>query len=75
LRQLRERSAQTYVSPVFLARLYLASGEREQALGQLNEAYQGSDYHLVWLNVERAFDPLRPDPRFQDLLHRVGFSK
>jgi serine/threonine-protein kinase len=75
LHQLREHSAQTYVSPVFLARLYLASGEREQALGQLDEAYQGSDYHLVWLNVERAFDPLRPDPRFQDVLHRVGFSK
>jgi len=75
LRQLRERSRQTYVSPVFLARLYLASGEREQALAELNEAFQGSDYHLVWLNVERAFDPLRPDARFQELLHRVGFSK
>jgi serine/threonine protein kinase/tetratricopeptide (TPR) repeat protein len=74
LRQLRERSAQTYVSPVFLARLHLAAGEREQALARLNEAYQDGDYHLVWLNVERAFDPLRPDPRFQDLLHRVGFS-
>jgi serine/threonine protein kinase/tetratricopeptide (TPR) repeat protein len=73
-RQLRDRSAETYVSPVFLARLQLAAGDREQALAQLNEAYRGGDYHLVWLNVERAFDPLRPDPRFQDLLHRVGFS-
>jgi len=72
LRQLRERSTQTFVSPVFLARLYLASGDREQALARLNEAYQGSDYYLVWLNVERAFDPLRPDPRFQELLRNVG---
>jgi TolB-like protein/Flp pilus assembly protein TadD len=73
LRQLRERSAQTYVSPVFLARLYLASGEREQALARLNEAYESRDYYLVWLNVERAFDPLRADLRFQDLLRRIGF--
>jgi len=73
LRQLRERSAQTYVSPVFLARLYLASGEREQALARLNEAYESRDYYLVWLNVERAFDPLRADLRFQNLLRRIGF--
>jgi serine/threonine protein kinase/tetratricopeptide (TPR) repeat protein len=75
LRQLRERSTQNYVSPVFLARLYLASGEREQALARLNEAYEGRDSYLVWLNVERAFDPLRADPRFRDLVRRVGFPK
>jgi serine/threonine protein kinase/tetratricopeptide (TPR) repeat protein len=75
LREVRERSTQTYVSPVILARLYLALGDREQALARLNDAYEGRDYYVLWLNVERAFDPLRADPRFQDLLHRVGFSK
>jgi serine/threonine-protein kinase len=71
--QLRERSTQTYVSPVFFARFYLASGEREQALARLREAYEGRDPYLVWLNVDRAFDPLRADPRFQDFLRRIGF--
>ena len=75
LRHLHERSTQTYLSPVFLARLYLALGEREQAFAKLNEAYQARDNYLVWLNVERAFDPLRSDPRFRELLSRVGFSK
>src|SRR5712692_2760107 len=73
-RQLRGRSTQAYVSPVFLARLYLASGDREQALARLREAYEGRDHYLVWLNVERAFDPLRSDPRFQELLHHVGLA-
>jgi len=73
LGRLREQSTQTYVSPVFLARLYLASGEREQALARLTEAYEGRDPYLVWLNVDRAFDPLRADPRFQDFLRRIGF--
>ena len=72
-RQLRERSRQSYVSPVFLARLYLTSGDRPHALDQLEEAYQGHDHYIVWLKVERAFDPLRADLRFQDILRRVGF--
>jgi serine/threonine protein kinase/Tfp pilus assembly protein PilF len=74
LRQLRARSAQTYVSPVFLARVSLALGDREQALAQLNAAYRGRDDYLVWLNVERAFDPLRSDPRFRELVHHVGLT-
>jgi TolB-like protein/Tfp pilus assembly protein PilF len=74
LRQLRARSAQTYVSPVFLARVSLALGDREQALARLNDAYQGRDDYLVWLNAERAFDPLRSDPRFRELVHHVGLT-
>ncbi len=72
---LRERSMHAYLPPVFLARLYLAFGDREQALAQLEQAYRGGDHYMVWLKVERAFDPLRADPRFQDLLRRVGFPQ
>jgi eukaryotic-like serine/threonine-protein kinase len=72
-RQLRERSTREYVSPVFLARVYLVIGNKEQALGQLEKAYHGRDQYIVWLKVERAFDPLRADLHFQDLLRRVGF--
>ncbi|HEY6944181.1 MAG TPA: tetratricopeptide repeat protein, partial [Candidatus Acidoferrum sp.] len=75
LRQLHERSAKAYVSPVFLSRLYLASGNQAQALAQLELAYRARDQYMVWLNAERAFDPLRGDARFQDLVGRVGFPK
>ena len=73
LRQLHERSSHAYVSPVFLARLELASGNREQAMAHLEQAYRSRDQYVVWLRAERAFDLLRADPRFQDLLRRVGF--
>lgn len=71
-REIRERSIEGYVPPSFLAKLYVAFGEKEQALDQLEEAYQARDGYLVWLKAETTFDPLRSDPRFQELLHRVG---
>lgn len=73
LRQLRERSTHAYLSPVFLARLYLVTGNTTQALAQLEQAYRARDPYVVWLKVERAFDPLRTDAGFQNLLRRVGF--
>lgn len=74
-RELRELSTQSYVPPVLLARLHVTLGEHEQALTRLEQAYQRRDPHLTWLKVERAFDPLRSDPRFQDLFHRIGFPQ
>jgi serine/threonine-protein kinase len=72
-RDLREFSTHNYVPPFLLARLHIALGEREPALARLEEAYESRDPHLTWLRAERAFDPLRSDPRFRDLSRRVGF--
>ncbi len=74
LQGLRELSTRSYISPFLLAKLSVALGEREQALTRLEEAYAERDPYLAWLKVERGFEPLREDPRFQDLLRRVGFS-
>ena len=73
--QLRERSKQSYVSPVFLARLYLVSGDYQNMFDQLEQAYQARDYQIVFLRVEPAFDSVRNDLRFQNLLRRVGFPR
>ncbi|HKN74953.1 MAG TPA: protein kinase [Candidatus Acidoferrum sp.] len=73
-RKLSEQASNMYVSPVFLARLNLVFGENERALEQLEDAYDKRDENMVWLKAERAFDPLRAESRFKDLMHRVGFS-
>lgn len=73
--ELRKLSAHNYVPPFLLAKLNMALGEPEQALDRLEEAYQLRDPGLTWLKVERAFDPLRRDPRFQDLYRRIGFPQ
>jgi TolB-like protein/DNA-binding winged helix-turn-helix (wHTH) protein/Tfp pilus assembly protein PilF len=66
-----------YVSPVGLAILHAALGEREQALALLERAYSAHDQQLIWLGIESrseggSFAALRSDPRFQDLMRRIG---
>jgi serine/threonine protein kinase/tetratricopeptide (TPR) repeat protein len=61
-----------YISPAELAILYAGLGEKEQALAALERAYTARDLQLQFLNVEPHYDSLRSDPRFTDIVRRVG---
>lgn len=50
-------------------------GEKDRAFELLNGAFDKRQTGLVWLKVEPLLDPLRSDPRFADLMARVGFVK
>lgn len=63
-----------YVSPTELAILYAALGQREQALASLEKAYAAHDLQLASLGVDVSFDSLREEPRFKDLMRRVGLT-
>jgi eukaryotic-like serine/threonine-protein kinase len=69
------RISQEHVSPAERAILLAALGEREQAFTSLEVAYRAHDVHLQRLGVDPGFDSLRADPRFQDLLRRVGLAR
>jgi serine/threonine protein kinase/Flp pilus assembly protein TadD len=71
----RLQTGEEYVSPGQLATLYVAQGEREQAFAALEKAYEAHDLQLQYLGVDPALDPLRSDPRFQDLMRRVGLTQ
>jgi tetratricopeptide (TPR) repeat protein len=66
------QTSKEYVSPGELAILYAALGEREKAFASLEKAFSEHDLQLQYLGTDPAFDPLRSDPRFHDLLRRVG---
>ena len=61
-----------YVSPGELAVLYTALGDREKALSTLERAYREHDLQLKYLNIETGYDDLRSEPRFQELVRKVG---
>lgn len=50
-------------------------GEKDQAFAWLEKAYSQHSNALTKLKVEPAYDPLRGDPRFQDLLRRVRLAQ
>lgn len=62
------------IDPVMLAWACAETSENDQALAWLEKAYEQHSTRLVGLKVNPVFDPLRNDPRFQDLLRRVGLA-
>ena len=65
--------ARTYsVQPGLIALIYIGLDEREQALTWLEKSYRQHSAMMAWLKVDPRFDPVRQEPRFQDLMRRVG---
>jgi tetratricopeptide (TPR) repeat protein len=61
-----------YVCSYETAAIYQGLGHRDQALKLLDQAYEERSDCIPWLRVDPAFDGLRNDPRFQDLVRRSG---
>ena len=55
-----------------LAIVYARLGEKDRALACLNKAYEEHDTSLVWIKVAPFYDTLRSDPRFTELVRKVG---
>jgi len=56
-----------------IALIYAGLGETDQAFVWLEKSYAAHDKGLTYLRIDPCLDPLRSDPRFQNLIHRVGF--
>jgi len=63
---------QKYVAPYFFAGIHVGLGENDRALEYLEKAYEEHSNWLIYLHIDPSMDELRDDPRFQDLLRRVG---
>lgn len=72
LTKLIEKSAREYVSPYIIAIVHIGLNEIDQAFECLFKAYEERNAWLPYLKVNPVFDTLRPDPRFDDLLKRIG---
>lgn len=74
LSELREVANHRHMLPVANGQIYVQLGEPDQAFEWLERAYEERDPWLVWIKVNPAFDRVRSDPRFPDLLRRVGLE-
>jgi len=74
LDELREMSKRRYISPYLFAVVCVGLGDKEQTFAWLEKAYQDRSFFLIWLKVEPQFDSLRDDPRYKDLLRRIGLQ-
>jgi len=61
-----------YVTPAALVNVYIGLGDKEQAFVWLEKAFQERSNFVAFLKVFPLLDPIRSDPRFNDLVHRIG---
>jgi serine/threonine protein kinase/Flp pilus assembly protein TadD len=73
--QLKTLSKHRYVPASTIALVYIGLGDKDQAFAWLEKAYDERAYSLVFLKVSPAFDPLRSDPRYAELLRRIGLPQ
>jgi len=72
LKELKKMQERRFVSPYFFALAYTGCGQKNLAFEWFEKALEDRSGWLTNLNVEPGFDTIRSDPRFQDLVRRVG---
>jgi tetratricopeptide (TPR) repeat protein len=71
LADLQHLANSRYVSPIYFAAVYAGLGDNRVALDWLDKAFKERTDRLVYLGVDPMADPLRAEPRFQDLMKRL----
>ena len=72
--ELRKDATRSYQSPYSLAGIFVAMERFDEAFELLSQACDSHDWGLRYLRVDSAFEKLRGDPRFDDLLRRIGLE-
>jgi DNA-binding winged helix-turn-helix (wHTH) protein/TolB-like protein len=74
LDELIQRAKRKYVSPFFIAAVYISLGEKKQGLEWLEKAYEERSELLVFIKVAPNFDGIRAEPEFVEVMKRIGLS-
>ena len=73
--QLKDLSSHSYVPPYNIAAVYAGLGDQDRTIEWLNRAYAERSFYLPWVGVDPHMDALHSDPRFADLVKRVGLPR
>ncbi len=72
--QFKAAAKKRYIPPTYFGMLFAGLGDRDKALDWLEKAFDERADGLTWLNVEPMLDEIRNDPRFQNLIRRIGLT-
>ncbi len=72
LAELEERSKKGYVSSFWTALIYLSLGEIDKTFEWFEKAFEERDGNMIYFTVPQLFDPIRADPRYKQLLIKMG---
>jgi eukaryotic-like serine/threonine-protein kinase len=72
LAELNDRSKHPYVSSYLIASIYAGLGDKDKAFASLERAYEDRSWYMSHLKLDPELDSLHSDPRFADLVRRVG---
>ena len=73
LDELLAASQSRYVSPYGIALIYNALGEHDETFAWLERGFEARDHKMNLLKVDPKWNNLHGDPRFEDLVRRIGF--
>ena len=74
-RRILEEAGGSAIYPMGVAYVYAALGEADIAFEWLEKACEDRDAAVAWIRVSASLDPIRSDPRFDDLVRRIGFPE
>jgi adenylate cyclase len=74
LEEFQERARREHVPPLALAMAHMAVGDRDGTFVWLDKMYEEHHPWLIFMNEHARYDRLRGDPRFQQLLRKIGFK-
>jgi len=73
--KLQEISKQRYVSPYWTGVVYAGLGDNDRAFQYLEKAFEDRYFLMIWINSDPRLDNLKSDPRFADLVKRIGLLR
>jgi tetratricopeptide (TPR) repeat protein len=73
--QQKELSKRRYEDPAFIGFIYAAMGDKDQAFAWLEKGYKEKSDSIQYLKTSHMVDPLRSDPRYADMLKRMGLPQ
>ncbi len=75
LSEMKDLSVRQYVPADRIALIYAGLSDKDEAFAWLEKAYDERSFNMTWLKVEPRWDSLRSDPRFADLVRRLGLPQ